>query len=211
MSWTLRFLMSEATSVARTNELIPSQVSRYVNLAQRDVANRVQQLEFERLAVSSTSSGDDKMFLPTDCERVLSLSFDTGGYQRLIPQVYTDFIDNKSMGTATAKPQYYASYGTWVQFYPSPNSAYSLQMRYIARVSDITNLDSIPSLDTRYHQAVAFKTTEYVAERTGNGALADRMKLKYELELKDQYSVMAQRQLNRTGMGARVKLTADDR
>lgn len=209
MTWTLRYLMSEATAVAKTTELNPSQVSRYANLAQRDVANRVQQLEFERLAVSSTSSGDDKMFLPSDCERVISLSYDTFGSARLIPQTNTDFVDNKSSGTLTGKPTMYASFGTWIQFYPSPNSSYSLQMRYVARLSDITNLDAIPSLDTRYHQAVVFKTTEYVAERVGNGQLADRMKLKYELELKDQYSVMAQRQLNRTGMSARVQTKAE--
>lgn len=209
MPWTLRDLMSEATSIVGVNDLVPSRVSWYVNQAQRDVANRVQQLEFERFAISSTSSGDDKMFLPTDCERVISLSFDTGGSGRLIPQTSTDYVDNKSLGTQTGEPLFYASYATWVQFYPSPNSAYSLQMRYVARLSEITNLNAIPSLDTRFHQAVAFKATEYVAERFGKTQLADRMKLKYELELREQPSVMAQRQLNRTGMAARVQLTSE--
>lgn len=209
MAWTLRDLMSEATATARygPDDIHPSKVSLYVNQAQRDVANRVQQLEFERLAVSSTSSGDDKMFLPTDCERVLALSFDTGGGNRVITQGNIQQVDGKSWGTATGMPQLYLSYASWVQFYPSPDSSYSLLMRYIARLSDVTNLSSVPSIDTRYHQAVLFKTVEYLANRKQDFATAQAMVVLFEREINEQPSVMAQRQLNRTGMAAGVQLS----
>lgn len=198
--------MSEATTYVgmAPDDIHPSRVSFYVNQAQRDVANRVQQLEFERIAVSSTSSGDDKMFLPADCERVLALSLDTGTGDRVITQGNVQQIDNKSWGTATGLPQLYLSYASWLQFYPSPDSSYSLLLRYIARLSDVTNLTSIPSVDTRYHQAVLFKTVEYLANRKGDLAKAEAMVVLFERELSEQPSVMAQRQLNRTGMAAAV-------
>jgi hypothetical protein len=209
MAWTLRDIISEATTYAgmKPDDIHPSRVSFYVNQAQRDVANRVQQLEFERLATSSTSSGDDKMFLPTDCERVLALSFDTGTGNRVIRQGNIQDVDNKSWGTGTGMPQLYLSYASWVQFYPSPNSSYSLVMRYIARLSDITNLTSIPSVDTRYHQAVLFKTVEYLSNRQGDLTKAAAMVTLFEREINEQPSVTAQRQLDRTGMSAGVQLT----
>ena len=46
MPWTLHALMSEATTICRlSSDMIqPSMVSHYVNQAQRDVANRIQQV-----------------------------------------------------------------------------------------------------------------------------------------------------------------------
>lgn len=211
MPWTLRDIMSVATAIAKLTpeDIMPSRASFFANQAQRDVANRIQQVEFERIAVSSTSSGDDKLFLPTDCERVLALSFDTGGSYRIIPQTSMDVLDSKSMGTATGVPAMYLSYATWVQMYPSPNSSYSLQLRYVARLSDITNLDAIPSVDTRYHQAVVFKAVEYLQHYKGNIEAAHAYRNLYEVELRNQPSATAQRQMNRAGLSARVQLRED--
>lgn len=214
MPWTLRDLMSEATSIAQTtgDGVQPSRVSFYVNQAQRDIANRVQQVEYERLAVSSTSSGEDKMFLPADCERLLALSFDTGVSGiggRGLQQANLWQMDSQSQGTQTGVPQYYLSYATWVQLYPSPNSQYSLLMRYVARMSDMTDLDAVPSVDTRYHTAVLYRTVEHLALRKGNAEQAALMRGFYERELVAQPSAAAQRQQNRSGMAARVQLTAD--
>lgn len=208
MPWTLRDIMSEATTVAKMSgtDIQPSRVSFYANQAQRDVANRIQQVEYERLATSSTSSGDDKMFLPTDCERVLNLSFDTWSGNLNIPQRNLQDIDAQSWGTQTGTPEFYVSYATWLELYPSPNSAYSLLMRYVARLSDMTSLDAIPSVDTRYHQAVMFKTAEYLLVRQGN-SLAASFDALYERELVNQPSARAQRQLNREGMHAALKLS----
>lgn len=208
MPWTLRDLMSEATTFARmtSDDIHPSRVSAYVNLAQRDIANRIPQVEFERLAVSSTSSGDDKLFLPTDCERVLNLSFDTGNAAvggRGLRQTNLWEMDAKSNGTFTGVPDRYESYATWLQLYPSPNSQYSLVLRYMARLSDITNLTAIPSVDTRYHMGVLFKTVEYLALRRGDPVMANVFRQRYEQELNDQPSAREQRQGNRLGMAAR--------
>lgn len=210
MPWTLRDLMSEATTVAGLTDthIMPSRVSHYVNLAIRDIANRLPAVEFERYATSSTSSGSPFYFLPADCERVLNLSFATGvpgswGGQG-IRQTNVWEIDEQSQGTQTGIPDRFASYGTWLELYPSPNSSYSLQLRYIARFSEITNTESVPSVDTRYHSAVLFKTTEYLGLRSGNPALANLMHDRYEAELTKQPSALNQRQQDKHFMAARL-------
>ena len=202
--------MSEATAICKltSDDIQPSRVSHYVNQAQRDVANRVQQVEFERLAVSSTSSGDDKLYLPADCERILSLSFQTGSVPRTIVQQNLWDKDAQSWGTQSGVPEFYVSYATWLELYPSPNSAYSLGMRYVARLSDMTNYDSIPSVDTRYHQAVLFKTVEYLAVRKGDEPAAAYSASLYDRELRAQPSALEQQQRNRAGMHAAV-VTSD--
>lgn len=200
--------MSEATAHVKmtSDDIQPSMVSHYVNAAQRDIANRIQAVEFERLAVSSTSSGEPRMFLPSDCERVLNLSYDTGAPPRNLEQKNVWDFDNKSSGTQTGTPRFYVSYASWVEFYPSPNSSYSLIMRYVGRLSDVTNLDSIPSVDTRFHQAVLYKTVSYLAHRKGDEKTAARMDAWYEKEMALQPSAMAQRQMNRTGGHCQVQL-----
>jgi len=206
--------MSEATTMTQTTgiECPVSRVSAYVNQAQRDIAERIQQVEFEALAVSSTSSGDDKLYLPTDAVRVLSLSYDTGGSPvggRVIRQCGLDELDAKSSGTAAGAPDRFLSYATWIELYPSPNSAYSLLLRYVKRLSDITNLDSVPSVDTRYHTAVLFRTVEMLHYRKGlvSGAVAARNF--YEAELRAMPSATAQRQRTRAGMGLRLQEDED--
>jgi len=201
--------MSEATTICRlSSDMIqPSMVSHYVNQAQRDVANRIQQVEFERLAVSSTSSGDDKLFIPTDCERVLNLSLDTGFGQRVLDQRNVWDIDAQSSGTQTGTPNYYVSYATWLQLYPSPNSTLSLLMRYVARLSDMTTYSAIPSVDTRYHQAVLHGTVAMLAQRKGDEVQAQFARSLYERELQAQPSALEQMQRNRAGLHAMVQLT----
>lgn len=209
MPWTLRDLMSESTTIAGLvdTHIMPSRVSHYVNLAIRDVANRLPAVEFERYAFSSTSSGSPFYFLPTDCEKVINLSLATGvtgeGGQGL-RQTNVWEVDATSDGTQTGIPRMFASFGTWVEFYPSPNSAYSLQLRYLARYSEITNTESIPSVDTRYHSAVLYKTVEYLALRQNNAALANLHHDRYEAELNRQPSALAQRQHDKLGFSARL-------
>jgi hypothetical protein len=214
MPWTLRDVMSEATTLANLTDtqIMPSRVSHYVNLAIRDVANRLPAVEFERYAVSSTSSGSPFYFLPADCERLLNLSLTTGvtgeGGQG-IRQTNVWEVDAQSNGTQTGIPTMFVSYGTWLEFYPSPNSSYSLQLRYQARFSEITNTESVPSVDTRYHSAVFFKTTEYLGLRSGNVALANLMHDRYEAELTKQPSALNQRQQDKLGMSARLIFKED--
>lgn len=212
MPFTLRELMSEATTIAGTGELPPSRVSWYVNLAMREIANRLPTAEFEALAVSSTSSGQPRMYLPTDCEHIITLSYGTaaspvGGWN--IRQASPSQLDAQSDGTAAGAPEMYVSYASWIEFYPSPDSAYSLLMRYKRRISDITSLDAIPSFDTRYHPAVLYRATEGLLLRDRKFDEAQRLRALWRAELNEQPTLSALRQQDRTGMAMRIQKDED--
>lgn len=194
------------------DDIQPSRVSFYVNLAFRDVANRLPAVEFERMAYSSTSSGNPVLFLPGDCERVLNVSITTavtGVDGQGLRQTNVWDFDAQSAGTQSGVPDRFLSYATWLEFYPSPNSSYSLQMRYMARYSDLTNPASVPSVDTRYHTAGLFRTVEMLALRKGDAAMAGMMHGRYESELMAQPSALAQRQHDRLGFSATLKFKED--
>jgi len=211
--YTLRMLMSEATTMSGTSpEVHASQVSFYVNEAQRDVAVRLPHAEFEALAVSSTTSAEDKLYLPGDCEAILSLSYlteVTGVGGRVIRQASVWEVDAMSAGTSLGVPTMYLSYATWLQFYPSPDSSYSLQLRYQRRVSDITSLDAIPSVDTKYHRAVLLRTVEALHLRKGEYQQAALVGSYYEKEIGDRPNMFQQRQQNRSGMAMRYQKDED--
>ena len=213
MAWALQDLMSEATTIAGTPPGLPtSRVSEVVNRAIRDVSVRLPQVELEVLSLSNTSADEDKIYLPSDCEHVLGLSFNTGVSGvggRGIRQAAEWEFDAKSSGTETGVPVMFLSYASWVELYPSPDSAYSILLRYKRRPSDITSLTARSSLDTRYDQAVLYKTVEYLHLRKGEYDNVLKARAMYEEELRQMPNLYAIRQQNRAGMGLRYQTKED--
>jgi hypothetical protein len=212
MPWTLEMLMSESTHITGADKMVTSRVSHLVNQAIRDVAVRLPHAEFEVLASASIASGYDKLFLPSDYESGLVLSYDTGVSGvggRVIRQASPWEFDAKSDGTEAGVPTMYQSFASWVEFYPSPDSSYSCLLRYKKRLSDITSLTALPSIDTRYHQAVLLKAVEYLHLHKGEYDKVGQARTLYEQELRQVPNLYAQRQQNRSGMGLRYQSVED--
>ncbi len=237
-AWTLRYLMSESTAMAGEGAyaLEPSRVSLLVNQAIQEVALTTPLAEKESLAITSTVSGEAKMYLPADCDEIVSLSFLTaatgvsfdnadalwwsqrgtvwdvsgsgnGGW--VIRQAAPWEVDSQSEGTATGVPDRYLQYATWLELYPSPNSAYSLQLRYYARISDLTGLDSMPSIATHYHGAVRLKTAELLCERVGDTARAAYFANRYIAYMMTMPDIQKRRLRDRTGGSFRLQMAED--
>lgn len=237
-AWTLRYLMSEATAMAgdAAASLEASRVSLLVNQAIQEVALTIPLAEKESVAITSMVSGEAKMYLPADCDEIVSLSYLTaatgvgngnswwdaappgvtwpefmsggnGGW--VIRQASPQEVDSQSMGTQAGVPDRYLQYATWVEFYPSPNSAYSLQLRYYARVSDLTNLDGTPSIATHHHGAVRLKSAELLCERMGDLQRAAYFANRYVAYMDTMPDIQKRRLRDRTGAGFRVQFTED--
>ena len=240
-AWTLRYLMSESTAMAGPDAaaLEPSRVSLLVNQAIQEVALVTPLAEKETLAITSTVSGEPKMFLPADCDEIITLSYltaaqgvtfdnadepwaevsiafagsgqpnpgDHGG--QIIRQASPWEVDSSSEGTQTGVPDRYLPYASWLELYPSPNSAYSLQLRYYARISDLTGLDATPSIATHYHGAVRYKTAELLCERVGDTARAAYFANRYAAYMATMPDIQKRRLRDRTGAGFRVQFTED--
>jgi len=166
--YTLGEMMSYATSaVGRRADLAQSDVSRMVNEAYFEVFYASSPQEAETIAVSSTTTGENKLELPTDFLEPISATLiystststsDHSSYNtlRLVSVEDMDGRNPQPSGT----PVDIAFFNSWAEIWPSPNSAFSFQLRYRAHPSDLTGTDAVPSLGTPWRRAVVLKAEE---------------------------------------------------
>jgi len=155
--------MSNATAaLGNRSDLALSTVSLWINEAARQVWDSLPHDQKEKLAVSSTTINEDKITLPTDFEEMLAVSnLSAGAQPALLNQINLDQVEAYS--TQTGIPQYYALYSSWLELRPSPDSSYSLQLRYRALWSDMTETTDVPSIATRLRYGVFLKGVELLA------------------------------------------------
>lgn len=196
--WTLSTAMSFATSaIGNRSDLAQSTVSLYANQAALDVHLAVEPQEMEGLAVSSTTSGQNKITLPTDFQAVLAVSnLSVSPFQLLTKK---NFMDIDSSTTQLGIPHDYVLYDTWMELWPSPDSSYSIQLRYQTRPSVLTTLTATPSFDTRFGIAWMYKTASYCAWHLKDFETASIFDQKYMAELARIPTDLALRQRDRTG------------
>jgi hypothetical protein len=162
-SWTLADITSRATAgLGNRSDIALSDASFWANEAQREVWDDVPHDAQEVIAVSSTTSGEDKITLPTDFQELLHLSNLSATPAASLQQINLE--NAESWATDLGTPTHYLLYDSWLELRPSPNSAYSIQLRYRTQLSDMTTLTSVPSVATRFRRAVMIKTKELLAE-----------------------------------------------
>ena len=162
-NWTLRDLTSRATrSIGRRADIALSDVSFWVNEAYRAVLEAEGHGLQERIAVASLISGENKIQLPTDLRELLSLSYLTaaGNSRRTFNQISPHEVDARFNADAKGQPTDYALFNDWLEVVPSPDSSYSIQMRYYSEATDLVALADIPSIDTPFRHAIYLKTKE---------------------------------------------------
>lgn len=209
MELTLAQIASTATAYnqGRTDYTL-SEVSFYANLALSEVATRIKHQPLERLAVSSTTSGERRVTVPSDFLYPISVTLsDTssgpvGSPYQLIAREST-WLD--SVGTGVGLPRYYIPYSDWIEIAPSPDSAYSLQLRYGAKIPAMVDSASTPGLAERYHYAVALKTAELLAAARNDLEQEAANRLRYLSYMGSTPSDLAMRQSAQEGMGVAMQ------
>lgn len=167
---TLGQIMSMATTaLGQRLDLTPSQVSLQVNIAQEEIALMLPHTELFKTATLVLAAGSSATVIPADVAEVIDVtrtnSYDAMGY-RLLTLVPLREIDNAadSTGTATGVANRYAISANSILFYPGSTSQDTFTFRYVGVPSDMTNLTDRPSVHTRYHSAVAYKTIENLCD-----------------------------------------------
>ena len=162
-------LMSTATTYAARSDLPGSEVSLYVNAAAEFVGIVIGHAGQEALAISSTTSGENRIAVPTDYAYGVSLSnlsLPVTTPQRDLTKRDAAWID--SQGTTLSVPQYWADYATWIEVWPSPDSSYSLQLRYTTKTPTlVASSDTLPFRE-HYHFATALKAESLIHAARGN-------------------------------------------
>lgn len=185
-----------------------SAVSFYANVALMEVATRVRMTPLEGIAISSTTSGENRISLPTDFEFPISLTLSdssagpVGSPMQLMARE-SAWLDSVSSGVGI--PRYYNLYSSWIELAPSPDSSYSLQLRYGAKVREMIASTDTPNLAERYHVAVAFKTAEYLAAARNDVEQEAVNRARYLSYMQSTPSDLAYRQRSQEGVGVAIQ------
>lgn len=170
-TYDLAELMSFATSaVGRRSDLAVSDVSRLVNEAYFEVWYASDPEEAELITVSSTTTGVNRLELPSDFLAPISATLiwsDSTAASALSSYMTLNLVSIEQMDGRNPQPSGtpvdIAFFNSWAEIYPSPNSAFSFQLRYRSHLSDMTVTTSVPSLSTPWRRAVSIKAKELVA------------------------------------------------
>ena len=202
ISWTLGEITSKMTSsLGNRLDVATSVASFWANEAENVVWSALPHDLKEALAVSSTTSGENRIILPTDFQEMLNISTSsssTGG-RDVLTLINMDEID--SAATGLERPQRYIQYADWIELHPTPDSAYSLQMRYRKQLSTMTELVTHPSVGTRFRQAIYLKGTELLAEEKQQFAHASHFRTRYNTFMRTTPSDRALRNRERHDVG----------
>ena len=171
---TLNDCISRATTLAGRSDFPASEASFWANAAYEEITTRIEYRPKESLAFSSTTSAENRIALPSDFEADISLSNLSKTVDTNLVKIEGTDIDSRK--TELAEPTHYAVYGTWMELWPSPNSSYSLQLRYHAKLPTLLESTATPLIDSRFHIGWVYKTTEmlHAARRDAEGELLAR-------------------------------------
>jgi hypothetical protein len=164
-AWNLGDIMSKATqALGNRTDIVLADASFYANEAARIVYDAIPHEGQEAIAISSTTSGEDKITLPADFQEILTLSnlSDGGGSPDVLDPI--NEVELASYSTDTGTPLHYAQFANWLELRPSPDSSYSLELRYRKQQSTMTETTTVPSVATRFRYAVFLKTKQLLAE-----------------------------------------------
>lgn len=207
-------ICSTATTFAGgRNDWTLSEASLYANMAYSEIKSRtgITHTQSEAIAVSSTTSGENRIALPADFDYPLAITMYVGSSSTatqshttatvaLVPKDVR-WVDGQTL--ASGAPDSYVYYGTSIELFPSPNSAFSLVMRYRTQSPLLVSSTDTPVLDERWHSAILYKTVAILEASRNNAegeAIANNRYLQY---VQTTITDASAKQRDRTGMSVR--------
>ena len=154
-----------------------SAASFYVNQAAAYIGNAlgIEHRSLESSYATTVTSGVSRMALPADYNYALALSIGS-----TVPSASTRWraLGKRDIGWAdvfagrldatTGQPEAYVEFQGRFEVVPSPNSSYSLVMRYRSNVSEVTGSAATHNLDPQWHWPVVLKAAELLASSRGD-------------------------------------------
>ncbi len=155
-----------------------SDVSFYANQAANYIANAegIEHRSLESSYATTITSGVSRMVLPGDYDQLITLSVGSTvaasgstRWQQLGPKdiQWADTYAGR-LDATTGAPEAYVEYQGRMEVVPSPNSSYSLVLRYKSRITELTASGSTYPLDEQWNWAIVLKTTELLAMSRNN-------------------------------------------
>lgn len=190
MILTMAQMISRATTIAGGRlDWDASDASFYVNQGIDYVARNigVNHRALEASYATTITSGVTRMALPTDYNYALALSIGStvaasGSTQwRVLGKRDIGLIDTMAARyDASKQPEAYAEYGDrFFDVAPSPNSSYSLVLRYQRHPSELTLSTATCELNSQWHWPAVLKAAELLAMSRGDYELEQISRSRY--------------------------------
>lgn len=182
MILTLGQVLSHSTNFCGRSDIVTSNASFYANLALEEVYTAVFHKPMEAFAVSSTTSGENRLALPTDYDYLIEAPVISNVSNYPYPLVPASPMEFDSLCSATGIPTRYMTYGNELELWPMPDSAYSLQMRYGSKHRTLVESVETCLLDEKWHAGWMWKTASLVCASKNNYEgmqLADQSYMNY--------------------------------
>lgn len=208
---TLAQIASHATRFANNANMPFSTVSEYVNVAYGIVSQAAGILHApkEQTTYASTSTSDNRLAFPSDYDFALGIKVGvpdswstatsrTTRWEGLTkaPAPWNDPYQSQESGV----PRDYAEFATWFELRPSPDSRYSVELRYMRKVSDLVASTATPILEEQWHWALALKAAELISAFDSDGTLEARNRARYGTYIKDLRLDQGKRRMDPRGM-----------
>src|SRR5262249_30980991 len=117
--------------------------------------------------------------LPADFLGMKNFQINTNPVTRLAAAT-ADFLDGAVVGSATGKPLFYAVIGSAVQLAPSPDTSYTAEMVYWAKIPALSGTNPTNWLLTKNPDAYLFGTLVEGAGYTSNDADMGKWQLRLD-------------------------------
>lgn len=210
MQLTMNDVFTYATTLAGGRaDWSMSEKSFWANQAAVEVFNQVVHTPLEQIAYSSTSSGEQRMTLPSDFDAMISLSnLSSTVRAQTLEQFTGPWVDSQL--TAAGTPTTYVIYGDTLELWPPPDSAYSLQMRYHAKQPVMIDSSSTPRFDERWHPGWLYKTATLLELSRNNPEGASVQQSLYLSYMNSIPSDRAKKQMAEKGRHVRYPRSWDD-
>ena len=176
---TLGQMISRATELAGGRlDWDVSNASFYVNQAATYIGNAlgIEHRSLESSYATTITSGVSRMALPADYNYAVALSIgstiaNSGSTRwRALGKRDIGWADMFAgrLDATTGQPEAYVEFQGRFEIVPSPNSSYSLVMRYRSNVSEVTGSTATHNLDMQWHWPVVLKAAELLASSRGD-------------------------------------------
>ncbi len=129
-------LISAAKTYLNRSDISDDQIKEFISLAEASF-NRVLRTR-NQIKRSTSDVSTQFVTLPTDLLELYNIQLNSDPIVRL-EQVSLSALDTlKSQSTTTGKPRYFAITGSDLEFYPSPDTTYEIEVIYFSTITPLS-------------------------------------------------------------------------
>lgn len=151
---TLRARLRKRVGNPDTGDVPNTDLNEHINQAYRDIADRFRFHAVRKLCEFPTVADTKQYGLPADCGVLMTVRDKTTGAK--IPKMDTrDHAEQESVDSdITGIPQGYIRFRNFIQFEPTPDDVYIIELFYKASVVDLVLDADVPILPEAWHEGI---------------------------------------------------------